>query len=137
MLQLSLLLIHAAITIHQGDSETFIIQVGQKGPLLNTDFVSNTMGFRIVKNWPSQFFESIQVNTLAKGLYGSFIRFGGTPQDQPFTIQKDIFQTKHYQNCSIHNDILMIVGMQQILLHDQLVYAFELGNEPDGYNETK
>eukprot|EP01084_Bolivina_argentea_P111791 199399_1 len=99
MLQLSLLLIHAAITIHQGDSETFIIQVGQKGPLLNTDFVSNTMGFRIVK--------------------------------------LDIFQTKHYQNCSIHNDILMIVGMQQILLHDQLVYAFELGNEPDGYNETK
>ena len=172
------------LSICHGNIQTFVINVSQPGPLLVNEFVSNTIGSAIVMKWPSDYFENARVNTLAKGLLGSFIRFGGTPSDQTiynangtipndtYTMQsklKHVIEPKWYTlnltqfsqiaNFAQRNGWQFIFGLNaqyrfnnnnswdptnaESLFdaiikskNDHIMYAFELGNEPDLYSNS-
>ena len=80
-----LTLIHVVLSFTILDvirSKVFTIQTHQSGPLISDEFLSVTIDASLASHWDAVDFDSIKLNTLAKGLSPLYFRYGGTSQDQ-------------------------------------------------------
>eukprot|EP01084_Bolivina_argentea_P177147 306400_1 len=61
---------------------TFNIETDEISPSLIDEFLSVTLGAGLTRNWTELNFQSVLVNTLAKGLSPTYFRYGGLYEDE-------------------------------------------------------
>ena len=152
------------LLIDASSSTLFKIDTITHGPSLIDEFLSITIDAGLAGHWNEFDFNSSSTNTLAKGLSPAFFRYGGTSQDETSYETTDklsentlnMTQLFTLTNFARSNNWKLVFGLnaQQRFVNntwnpqnardlmlkiinsgtDDLIYGYELGNEPDLYD---